>query len=449
MSISAESFQLFDRAYQNPTTYTFEYFYPFSLCYLGDGVILAGGFDDTYDHNGASLYRSTDYGITWASLGKPFDNIYNLIYIGNRTILASSDYGHIWRSTDSGISWVDLGTPYDIQYICGFACGRDLIAIGSTSSEPMTTFGEFLQGTGYGIDWSGGMLSAPLYLGPLIPMCVACSENGNIIVIGAGDNHILRSLDAGGSWADLGQIADIRSIVYLGNGVFLGSAPDHIWRSTDWGNTWVDQYTICYTINTINFCYLGEGVVICGRMISRDYGITWIECAVCPSNMIYIGNQICLGITNVGGAGSHNILRYAPEEIVGDSLPTGITLPAPLNQVNTINDIQLTQRAIQTFTSTDPISYPIVVTGTVAIQNGFVTFYNEVGSYDVTIAHQNNGSITINRFNNQNGVDLVLEQGDQVNYYYNNVAGYWQQLPVIRANLSQLPSPSPAPEPEP
>ena len=69
-----------------------------SLCDLGTGVVLAGGYKNV--DGAGKIYRSTDYGLTWdAGYATGYAGIYSLLNLGNGIVLAAGYYGGpIFRS---------------------------------------------------------------------------------------------------------------------------------------------------------------------------------------------------------------------------------------------------------------------------------------------------------------------------------------------------------------
>jgi len=215
----------------------------YSLCYLGNGIVLAG------TGNG-EIARSTDYGRTWTNLGViPVgggpQSVASLCYLGNGIVLAGTFNGkYLARSTDYGLTWVDLGPIVPI-------------------------------GVG-----GGGILSL-CYLG-----------NGIALAgVGGGmDGQIARSTDYGLTWTDIGINFGIMlpALCYLGNGIALAGseANDHIWYSKNNGLTWEDRGGIGSGGYPSKFCYLGNGIVLAGFMNtgkiarSTDFGLTWMDCNV-------------------------------------------------------------------------------------------------------------------------------------------------------------------------
>ncbi len=78
-----------------------------ALVYLGNGIVLAGTGAN------AEIWRSTDYGVTWADTGAAITDeayVQAQVYLGNGIVLAGTgSHAEIWRSTDYGVTWADTG----------------------------------------------------------------------------------------------------------------------------------------------------------------------------------------------------------------------------------------------------------------------------------------------------------------------------------------------------
>jgi hypothetical protein len=170
------------------------------------------------------IFRSTDYGATWAHLGQQFSEtqVASLCYLGGGVVLGGTyGVGKIIRSTDSGLTWTDVNQNYQFTQV----------------------------------------------------YCLAYLEAG-ICLAGTADGvggKILRSTDFGITWEDLGVIVagevEIDALAYLGNGVALGSTAGggHLVHSNDYGLTWTDLGVLSAGESSIrSICSLGDGVALAG-----------------------------------------------------------------------------------------------------------------------------------------------------------------------------------------
>lgn len=158
---------------------------------------------------------------------------------------------------------------------------------------------------------------------PSFTWCILCVEFPQLLAGTYNTGRILRSLNDGDSWEDLGQQASqtaIRSIIHIKDGICLASTQNlgKILRSTDYGKTWSDlgqQYSqtsilpLIYTENGICLAGTATGGLI---LRSTDYGLTWSNLgqqgsATWITALCYIENGICLAGTYTLGIGK--ILR--------------------------------------------------------------------------------------------------------------------------------------------
>ena len=104
-----------------------------SLCYLGNGVCLAGA---------GNTYHSTDYGVTWTLVGAGLEYVRSLCYLGNGVCLAGAGNGvgdgDIYRSTDYGVTWtlVEMGAGLEVIYsLCYLGNGVCLAGAGNSTGD--------------------------------------------------------------------------------------------------------------------------------------------------------------------------------------------------------------------------------------------------------------------------------------------------------------------------
>jgi hypothetical protein len=249
-----------------------------SLCDLGMGVVLAGGYINAYH---GYIYRSTDYGKTWdAGYNTGFTGVYSIINLGGGIILACGNYGGwVLRSADNGVTWTQVLSAGDDTCCCLTDCGNGIVLVGHNIGAG----GGFrvYKSTDYGLTFS------------VVQTFGTADAIGAIVYVGDGvclmgtlnKARMYRSTNHGSSWSYLrllGTEVNIYSMVNMGNGwILAGTNPNgQIWKSTDAGLTWAMIITAIdksiWTLNT-----LGQGVVLAGTSDngqvwrSLDYGETW------------------------------------------------------------------------------------------------------------------------------------------------------------------------------
>ncbi len=227
-----------------------------SLIYVGNGVVLAGD-----EKNGGSIYRSTDYGLTWDAGTVVNGFVISFTYVGNGVVLAGTSTGYVYRSTDYGLTW-DAGTSIggSIYGLTHVGNGVVLAVNGNNNN--------IYRSTDYGLTWSAGIPT-----GGGNGRSVTYAGNGVVLVgTSTGIIRIRRSTDYGLTWSGSSAISpgSIKILAYLGNGIVLTSANDgSIYRSTDYGLTWDAGTTVGGVIASI--IYVGNGVVLAGTSTGYVY----------------------------------------------------------------------------------------------------------------------------------------------------------------------------------
>jgi hypothetical protein len=114
--------------------------YVLSICYLGNGIVLAGTGVSTGD---GDIYRSTDFGITWSpiEMGAGLEYVMSLCYLGNGIVLAGSGVGtgdgDIYRSAVASVA-----DPVVIPQQC------KVVTVSTTGTIANTTGLEVITGAG-------------------------------------------------------------------------------------------------------------------------------------------------------------------------------------------------------------------------------------------------------------------------------------------------------------
>jgi photosystem II stability/assembly factor-like uncharacterized protein len=206
----------------------------------GTGIVLA------IDYAG-DIWRSTNYGVSWAIVHYTSLTGKALFYVGSGVCLAGFTSGTILRSTDAGLTWTTAQTGMDYEVTAfGRLSGTDDILAGTSNTS----------GSNFKV-WrsqNGGLTWAHLY--------TAASSNESIVV------KIVP--------------CDVPGMGFIGvAGGYTSSYPD-IWRTEDYGVTWSRVHQSGYSgRRTTGGAYLGEGHVVFGITgnsiirTSHDYGDTW------------------------------------------------------------------------------------------------------------------------------------------------------------------------------
>jgi hypothetical protein len=109
---------------------------------------------------GGSLYRSTDYGVTWSSIaGTSGKNWFSITSNIDGTKVAAVDRGgDIWTSTDSGSTWTQrsVGAVRDWESIASSSDGVKLVAVASNGNNN----GFIYTSSDSGATWSNNLAPA-------------------------------------------------------------------------------------------------------------------------------------------------------------------------------------------------------------------------------------------------------------------------------------------------
>ena len=148
--------------------------------------------------------------------------------------------------------------------------------------------------------------------------CCNNEEINKIALAGTfNGGKILRSIDYGATWADLGrqgtEIA-IRSLIYLEDGIALAGTGNSgkIFRSTDKGATWVDLGQQFGESSIYSLAYCSNGIALAGTRLggkilrSIDYGATWADLGqqfgeTSIWSLVYLEDGIVVAGTSLGG----------------------------------------------------------------------------------------------------------------------------------------------------
>jgi photosystem II stability/assembly factor-like uncharacterized protein len=284
------------------------------ITYLGNGIAIFGG-------GNGHIWRSVDYGLTWADLGNKYSAsiLFTFSYVGNGIVIGIGDSGRVIRSVDFGVNWVDLGSVTGTSTFCSASAGNipgfgsGVVLIGDTNGHVWISTNNGLTYADTG-NWTPGFIDSITYL------------DNRIVIFTDNAGHIFRSTNSGTTWTDLGDFSTSSAFgsVYLGNGVVLVSTGiGHILRSTDYGLTWTDLGSMSNAGSSVQtLAYLGNGVVVFGDFNghlfkSTDYGVTWSDKGQVSLTVIrsiaYLGNGVTvLGDNN--GAINRSSTSYKTDE---------------------------------------------------------------------------------------------------------------------------------------
>lgn len=252
------------------------------------------------------VYRSSDFGETWALVHSVSDCVY--VTYGSGAYVVGTLSSYIYFSIDDGVTWSTVSLAST-----GITAARNVCYTGTAflvTGAPVTACARSL--TGAGGTWSGTTLVGTASAGQLVGIA---SGGGTILVCGNSFSpntlYLSKSADDGVTWTDPGTSGlpsdtDISGGVVYGEGVFVCSGRKGLTTSA--------QVYVAY---------------------SSDNGATWtqpsVPAATSQSTAVaysYIAQDFKLIASLVGSAGARGILANSPTGVTwgawgGPTAPTG------------------------------------------------------------------------------------------------------------------------------
>ncbi|QEG35141.1 Ycf48-like protein [Bythopirellula goksoeyrii] len=250
-----------------------------AIAYFGNGVVLAG----TRAPDPGVIYRSSDYGITWARVGNiTGTDLITCLASGHDGVgfLLTGNQAHVWRTEDYGETWEDLGKVSGAQNpVFANAYGLLVTSKGTlivTDTAPRG--GHIYRSLDNGNSWTdlGPISSKPLY---------RLLEVGDGVVANGWAGHVYKSKDDGLTWKDLGHLAnsELYAFEYIPpHTILVGTEKGIILTSNDNGETWKDQghlapfaddFVWAGGENVLYSTYAGSRLLY----LSENLGASWIS----------------------------------------------------------------------------------------------------------------------------------------------------------------------------
>jgi uncharacterized repeat protein (TIGR02543 family) len=308
-----------------------------ALATSADGSKLFAGVD-----GGGSLYRSTDFGVTWSVIANTSGrNWFSIASNLDGTKVAAVDRGgDIWTSIDSGSTWTQRvagGAVRNWESIASSSDGVKLVAVASNG----TSNGFIYTSSDSGATWSSNLAPS----GNNKFTGVTSSNDGTYLAATTWTSGIYTSANSGQTWTlrslpvpNPGSETNLQAVASSGDGSRLvtgsrlsgASNGGIIFTSADYGATWKAYAQT--TLDYINFTSNGDGSRLAatiygqaGVSTSGDFGASWTFQSVGASGQVSIASNIDGSLIFVGAYGGNLWTGKVPNSRVVAVLPAATT----------------------------------------------------------------------------------------------------------------------------
>ena len=226
--------------------------------------------------------------LTWQQTNGPDGGRLGSIFAVDSLLFASSEGGGVFRSSNEGNSWVSVGKQFYGLEAGPFASVGAMLFLGTGSDVGSIPCGAY-RSTDFGNSWTLTMKGIPA--GSAIDDFAV--TNGVIVAISGG--IIYRSTDTGISWAKLDTIgwgALSWHFAVRDSTIFLATGGDGVFRSSDQGDSWVQiedsvmgSYFEGFAIIDSTFFALSDYWLF----RSTDDGMSWTQLDI--NNVFSIGGD--------------------------------------------------------------------------------------------------------------------------------------------------------------
>ena len=395
-----------------------------ALATSADGSKLFAGVDD-----GGSLYRSTDFGVTWSVIaGTSGKNWFSIASNIDGTKVAAVDRGgDIWTSTNSGSTWTQrsVGDVRNWESIASSSDGAKLVAVASNGDNN----GYIYTSSNSGVSWSSDLAPA----GTNKFTGVASSNDGTYLAATTWANGIYTSSNSGQTWTartlpvpNPSGVTYLQAVASSGDGSRLvtgsrtqagGSNGGVIFTSADYGATWkaFSQTSLDY----INFTSNGDGSRLAaaiygqaGVSTSADFGATWTFQSVGLNGDIPIASNIDGSLLFVGGYGGNLWTGKIPNARVVAVLPASTSASLAASASTPATALSFSASNAAAAMTVTPISNPATEAATpfsVAQASVFdISVVNVSGQ--VTVCVDGGPNVRLWHFTNGAWVDVTTSQ---------------------------------------
>lgn len=244
-----------------------------------DSVILAGG---------ASVYRSSDRGVSWqnASNGITAGNKITAFAVNGSSVFAASDLG-VFRSTDLGSTWTQVRTnTLYTELSTSITAANGKVYVTNQNGGVNAGKDTIYRTTDNGVTWTNTKKNLPAFLYGQYVMAY-----GDTVFYGMQSDGMFRSTDAGQTWAvDTNGLWNKRTICGLidGNMIYSGGSGEFggtggLYLSSNNGNLWNRRINPLHAGMVTDLAQVGDVIIANvntnttskGMYRSTDRGRTW------------------------------------------------------------------------------------------------------------------------------------------------------------------------------
>lgn len=228
-----------------------------SIAIAANGAILVG-----YERRG--IYRSTDGGATWTSVGLPYGASISALAEIDGEIFAGVRKG-VHRSSNGGASWTEAHLTAD-----------RVITIDKTPTGVMilgAEQGKAFRSTNGGRSWLIMDIDVETNVNDVL-----VTQGGSVLL--ASNDNLIRSVNDGVSWYTMIPDQNVYALAQASNGDIWAAGFEWIYRSTDDGLTWEPIHVTDDDVAFESVAALPDGSLLIGGRTgsyrSTNNGDTWM-----------------------------------------------------------------------------------------------------------------------------------------------------------------------------